>query len=120
VNKSGIQYKHSTGFFGPTRSGQVANAFLLEFAQEGLLITANFAKESPILIPWSAIVEVKTIEPGLVKTAVIVSVHYETRVHFHLPEDSLASLRQHIPAERFRKPESLFDEIKTRSQKRPK
>jgi hypothetical protein len=120
VTKPGIAFKHRSGFFGPTRQGQVANAFLLEFAQEGLLITPDFAKDSPILIPWSGIKEVQTIEPALVKTMIIVSVDYETRMHFHLPEAALSSLRQYVPIDRFRQPQNLVDEIKTRIKNRPR
>jgi len=46
--------------------------FSVELAQEGLLVTACFARRSPILIPWSEIqnVEIKDV-------AVQITVYYE-------------------------------------------
>jgi hypothetical protein len=51
VYKFGGRYPGCTGSFGHGRGSSIDGAFLIELAQEGLLVTANFAKQSPILVP---------------------------------------------------------------------
>lgn len=114
IHRTGARFKRCTGFFGDGRNGQVYEAFTLECAHEGLLITANFAKKTPILIPWPSVRDVETIDPVFTKTVVILSVDYEPRIRFHVPASALASLQQNLSADNFNKPQNLFDEIKNR------
>jgi hypothetical protein len=121
VHKFGGRYGGCSGFFGNhRRNNDVSSAFLIEFAQEGLAITANFAKKSPILIPWSAIREVEQIDGGFAPGAVIVNVDYETRMGFFLPKPALEDLQKNLPGTRFSEPKTLFGFIKERFQNRPK
>jgi hypothetical protein len=116
VHKFGGRYTGCTGSFGYGRGSSIDGAFLSEFAQEGLLVTANFAKQTPILVPWPSIREVETVEIIFGRTDVIVTVDYEKRVRFHLPKDALAGLQQNVPAGRFREPTSLLGLVKDRLQ----
>ena len=93
--------------------------FLIELAQEGFLVTVNFAR-TPILIPWSDIREVEQVDTGFLGPTVIASVDYDKRVRFHLPKDALAGLQQNVPAERFREPTSLLNMIKNRLHNPPR
>ena len=114
VHKFGGRFNRCTGFFGEARGNNVNGAFLIECAQEGLAVTANFARKSPILIPWSAIRNVEQIDTGFAGTQVIVNVEYERKTAFFVPKAALSELQQYIPAERFREPTSLFGMIKDR------
>ena len=119
VHKFGGRYKGCTGTFGECRGGSINGAFRIEFAQEGLLVTASFAKRSPLLIPWSSIREVEVVELPFGLTKVFVTVDYEKRVRFHLPKDALAGLQQNVSADRFRAPTSVMDMIKNRLRNPP-
>jgi len=118
AHKFGGRYKNRNASFGNRNEASIDSAFLIEFAREGFLVTPNFAKTLPILIPWAAIREVRTIDPGFMKPVVLVNVEHEKRMCFHLPEDALATLQQNVPADRFRAEASLFEVIKDRWQHR--
>ncbi len=117
VHKFGDRYKNLNASFGDRHEASIDSAFLIEFAQEGFLVTPNFARTLPILIPWASLHEVKPVIPGFImKAVVLVTVDYEKRVCFHLPKDALATLQQNVPADRVRAETSLFGEIKNRWQ----
>src|SRR5271154_5759514 len=59
-HKFGGRYKRQRGRFGGGLR-QTTGGFLIELAQEGFLVTANFAR-TPILIPWSAIRDVTELD----------------------------------------------------------
>jgi hypothetical protein len=120
VHKFGGRFRGCNGFFGERRDNNVNGAFLIECAQEGLAVTANFARQSPIPIPWSAIREVEQIDTGFAGTKVIVNVNYEKRMGFFLPKSALPELQQNVPADRFREPNSLFAMIKDRFHNPPR
>ena len=78
--------------------------FFIEFAQEGFLVTANFAANCPILIPWSGVREVSGLGSGTVITAVCIAVDYDRTLQFHLPISALPGIRRHVASDRFQKP----------------
>lgn len=114
AHKSGERYRRCTGSFGEHRGGNIDNAFLIEFAQEGLLVTANFARHLPILVPWPAIREVQTVDPGFLRAMVIVTVDYEKTMRFHLPREAMAGLQQNVARDRVREPTTFYELISKR------
>ncbi|MGD0139772.1 MAG: hypothetical protein ABSD28_12915 [Tepidisphaeraceae bacterium] len=100
VHALGAEYAVK-GMCGGLRSG--SKFFRIAFAQEGLLVTASFASDSPILIPWSSIREVSGADFGSWGGDVCVTVDCEKTLLFHFPKDALAVLQQNVPAERFQK-----------------
>jgi hypothetical protein len=99
VHKFGGRYKRQRGRFG---SGLRATTggFLIELAQEGFLVTANFARK-PILIPWSAIRDVTEMNMFGLTTRVEITVDYEQILKFTIPKDALTSIQENIPATQF-------------------
>jgi hypothetical protein len=100
AHKFGGRYKRQLGRFG-TGLRRTTGGFLIELAQEGFVVTANFA-HTPILIPWSAICDVKPDMFGLLSRVELV-VDYEPRLSFTVPEDALTFIQENIPAERLHK-----------------
>ena len=108
VHKFGDKYKGQTGVFGHKFANSptvIRSQFLIELAQEGLLVTPNFAKRSPILIPWTDICDV---------SGTTLTVNYENQLKFTTPEEALTAIQESVPAERLHKAESLSQLIKTR------
>ena len=97
AHKFGARYKRQLGRFG-TGLGRTTGGFLIELAQEGFVVTANFA-HTPILIPWSSICDVRSDMFGLLSRVEIV-VDYESRLSFTFPKDALTFIQENIPAER--------------------
>jgi len=87
--------------------------FSVELAQEGLLVTAYFARCSLILIPWSEIqnVEIKDM-------TIQITVHYERdeseTAKFTIPTEVLTVIQQNVPAERLHKATSFSELINNR------
>ncbi|MGD0769975.1 MAG: hypothetical protein ABSB42_17455 [Tepidisphaeraceae bacterium] len=104
IRALGAEYRVK-GSCGRLRSGRGSGGkfFQIAFAQEGLLVTASFASESPILIPWSSIRQVSGADFGSWGGDVCVRVDYEKTLLFHFPKDALAVLQQNVPAERIQK-----------------
>jgi hypothetical protein len=115
VHKLGGRYKRRDGFFGRGRRLALKGMFLIELAQEGVLVTASFARPAPILIPWSAIRHVSETRLGGMYSAVLMSVKYDREVKFHLPDEALAAMGQKVPAEHLDQSPSLVGLIKSRS-----
>jgi hypothetical protein len=107
VHKFGGRYKRQTIFFGSS-SRAATRGFLIELAQEGFLITANFAR-TPILIPWSAISDVTELDIFGLFSRVEVAVIYETKLKFTVPKEALTAIQEGVPAERFHK--AVFSEL---------
>jgi hypothetical protein len=116
---TGGRFAACVGFFRGSRSGNIRGAFLVECAPEGLLITANFARQLPILIPWSAIREVQPVATGFGRTDILVSVDFEKRMGFFLPAAALPELRRQVPPERVTAPTSLVEIITNRFRNQP-
>ena len=114
VHKFGARYKKQAGVFGSGRGSVVSGAFLIELAQEGLLITPNFAARFPILIPWPAIRDVSEMNLFGLYSTVLLTVDYEKPVKFHLPTDALKAIHENVPAEKFHATGSFLDLIKQR------
>jgi hypothetical protein len=99
VHKFGGRYKRQSAFIGNRQDSDVSGQFLIELAQEGLLVTANFSRD-PLLIPWSAIRDVEEMNV-FGWTQVRLTVDYESRLVFLLPKAALAEIHGNIPADRF-------------------
>lgn len=101
VHKFGGSYKRQTGFFDITAyGGVVSGAFLVELAQEGVLVTANFAR-TPLLIPWSAIRDVTETNMLGLKTCVRITADYEPILAFTIPKDALIAIQENVSTDRF-------------------
>ena len=116
VHKLGKKYTGQNGYFDRKYMNSpfcLFWLFLVELAQEGLLVTAHFARRSPILIPWSDIqnVEIKDV-------AVEITVYYERderdRVKFTIPKEALTEIQENVPAERLHKAASFSELIENR------
>ena len=115
VHKFGARYKNQSGDFGRGRGSVVSGTFLIELAQEGLLVTADFVKHLPILIPWSAIRDVSEANLFGFYSTVLLTVEYEKPVKFHLPTSALKAIHENVPAEKFHEARSFLDLIKQRA-----
>jgi hypothetical protein len=110
VHKFGTKYRCS-GAVGALR-GSWPN-YVIEFAQEGFVVTPNFARRSPILVPWSGIREISEVDAGGWGDVVTVTVEYDKLMQFYLSKDALQAIRENVPTERLRK-ESFSQLIKNR------
>lgn len=91
--------------------------FMIEFAPEGMLVTPDFAKTSPILVPWSAVGSVSEVA-AFGRSDVVLYVKCEKPFRLHFPSEAIPVLQRYLPAERFRKEESLSDLLKDRMNQR--
>jgi hypothetical protein len=99
AHKFGGRYQRQTGFFGTSRNSSDGGGFTLELAQEGLVVTADFDR-TPLLIPWPAIRDVE--EASLFGwTRLLITVDYESRLRFTLPQEALREIQGNVPPERF-------------------
>jgi hypothetical protein len=122
VHKLGAEYRVK-GMCGRLRSGRGSGSkfFRIAFAREGLLVTASFASDSPILIPWSSIREISGADFGSWGGDVCVRVDYEKPLLFHFPMEALALLQQNVPAERIQKfATSLGELLRNRMHQSPR
>ncbi len=94
--KTGEAYRAS-GFVGHESSGRYRQ-FLIEFASEGMVVTPNFARAWPIMIPWSAIKSVAALNFAV--SDVTVYLEYEKALAFSIPIAALPTLQEHVPADR--------------------
>jgi hypothetical protein len=101
VHKFGSEFRRCTGYFGRSGGVTVKYGFCVKCAQEGLCVTANFARGLPILIPWSAVREIRQVD-NILGGMLMVFADYESQVHFNLPKAALMELQKNIPANRFR------------------
>jgi hypothetical protein len=108
VHKFGGRYKRRSGFFGGSSKNCVSGMFLIELAQEGFLVTANFAR-TPILIPWSAIRDITEMNVFGFMSMNEITVDYEDKLSFTIPKDALTAIQESVPAERFHK--AVFSEL---------
>jgi hypothetical protein len=108
-HKFGEKYKRQSGFFGSNSNNNcVYGMFLIELAQEGFLVTANFAS-TPILIPWSAITNILEVDMFGMGTHIEITVDYEKKLSFTVPKDALTVIQENVPAERLHK--AVFSEL---------
>jgi hypothetical protein len=118
IHKSGRTYQGQTGYFNRdswNRPFQLPCLFLIEVAQEGLLLTAYFARRSPILIPWADIQKVDDVDVlGLSEVRIIVDYGSARRMTFHLPKEALTAIQESVPVERLHKTDSLSQLIRDR------
>lgn len=107
AHKFGGRYNRQSGCFYRT-GNRINGVFRIELAHEGLLITADFAGRSPILIPWPAIRDVTETNLGFLSKAML-SVDYEKELKFTLPVKALKEIQQNVPTDRFHK--TSFSEL---------
>ncbi|HTV49184.1 MAG TPA: hypothetical protein VMG59_12150 [Phycisphaerae bacterium] len=104
IHMSGEKYRaHGECVNFRFRHSGLYKPYLIELAQEGLLVTASFASGSPIFIPWSSVGGVSVIDLDHLGTAVGVTVDYEKIMRFELPNAALTTIQKNILAERFQK-----------------
>jgi hypothetical protein len=115
VHKLGGRYKRRTGYFGHERKLPLKGMFLLEFAEEGVLVTASFARRAPLLIPWTAVRNLTETRLSGSYAAVVMSLNYRKEVKFHLPDEAILALGKTVPPERLSHLAALPDLIKRRS-----
>jgi len=113
VHKLGGSYKRRTGFFGSGHRNGVNGMFLIEPALEGFLVTASFARRSPILIPWPAIRDVVEANIFELQPGVLLTVDYETPLKFSLPADASTVIRENVTEQRLHKVVSVSELVKT-------
>ena len=104
IDKTGETFR-AGGFFGSKIQYDArgrAQPFTVEPAQQGLLITASFASDAPIFIPWTGIREASWVE-SRVGSVLTVTVKNERILQFYLPKDAVPIVQKNIPAERFHK-----------------
>jgi len=77
--------------------------YVIESAQEGLLVTPHFARHLPVLIPWSGVRSVSEVDAGVFGSVVTLTVEYDKLMQFHLSKEALQAIREFLPAELFRK-----------------
>lgn len=111
IHKLGEKYSGQWAHFyrRPRHSFKVNRGISLELAEEGVLVTASFARHAPILILWPDIFEVdQTNLFGSQNTGILA--HYDKNttdrnnfVRFSLPPPALATVMKHVPAELLQK-----------------
>jgi hypothetical protein len=109
IDKTGGAFR-AGGFFGGKIQYQArgsAKPFTVEPAQQGLLITANFASNVPIFIPWTSVREASWVDGGL-GSVLTLTIENQRSLQFYLPKDAVPIVQANIPPERFHK-ESLGD-----------
>ena len=97
VHKLGMKYSRQDGYYNRRGSSESLNyMFCMEVAQEGLLVTAYFARRLPILIPWA---DVQSIEEVDLTSQIRFTVNYEgdRRMTFRLPKEALTVIQQNLP-----------------------
>jgi hypothetical protein len=120
VHKLGKKYAGQDGYFKRKSWNSpfcLFRLFLVELAQEGLLVTAYFARRSPILIPWSDIQKVEDEDTGMFGSSTVeITVDYERERHmtFSIPREALTVIQENVPAERLHKAASFSQLIKNR------
>ena len=105
IDKTGETFR-AGGFFGGRIQYDArgrAQPFTVEPAQQGLLITANFASDAPIFIPWIGIREASWVDEGSMGSVLTVTVENEWTLQFYLPKAAVPIVQKNIPAERFHK-----------------
>ena len=105
INKTGESFR-AGGFFGGRIQYDAhgrAQPFTVEPAQQGLLITASFASDAPIFIPWTGIREASWVDEGGMGSVLTVTVENEWTLQFYLPQDAVQIVQANIPPERFHK-----------------
>ena len=113
VERPGEVFKRLTGNIG---SAEFRRGFTVQLIQEGLLVRPDFARRSPILIPWSKISDVAVSEGTVFgrEQYLQLTVEWEKRLLFSLPPKVLPTLEKNVPTDRFRKvkvPLTLLGEL---------
>jgi hypothetical protein len=103
IDKTGETFR-AGGFFGDRIQYDArgrAQPFTVEPAQQGLLITANFASDAPIFIPWIGIREASWVDEGSMGSVLTVTVENKWTLQFYLPRDAVQIVQENVPVERF-------------------
>ena len=123
IHRFGKKYTGQTGYFNRkswNRPFCLSSLFSVELAQEGLLVTALFARNSPLLILWDDIRDVDDSDvfgwPTVLMTADYERgvVDHNREVIFSIPKDALTVIQANVPADRLHKTGSLSQLIKNR------
>ena len=114
----GKEYGGQSGLFdrkSQSRPFSLNSLFLVEPAQEGLLVTAYFARRQPILLRWSDIQKVEDQDlPGWSAVLVTAECDKERKITVTVPKEALTVIRSNVPPERWHKTNSFTQLIKNR------
>ena len=123
VQNPGQKYPGQTCYFNARQwrsSFSIQRMFSVELAQEGIVVTAYFARQSPLLIPWP---EVCAVEDATLfgSEIVHVSAYYDKAiadrryiVRFTVPREALPTMMGHVPIELLRKTDSFSELLRDR------
>lgn len=102
IERPGDTFKKQSGWIGST---EFRRAFDLQLIQEGIRVCPDFARRSPILIPWSKITEVAVSEARVFghQQNILLTVEWEKQLQFSLPPKVLPTIETGVSADRFRK-----------------
>jgi hypothetical protein len=101
LHKTGETY-WATGFIRRQNSGRY-RLYQIEFAAEGFIVTPNFARAWPILVPWSKIRNVAAMVnrgSSMFDSDVTIYVEDERGLGFSVPIAALATIQANVPADR--------------------
>jgi hypothetical protein len=119
IERLGNTFRKQTGYIGRT---EFERAFAVQLIQEGLLVRPVFAARSPVLIPWSKVMEVAVSGERYFGRAqnILLTLEWEKQLQFSLPPAVLPTVEKNVPADRLRKVKVplLFDLLKERWNKR--
>lgn len=125
VHKFGKKYTGQTGYFNRkswNRPFCLSSLFSVELAQEGLLVTALFARNSPLLILWADVRDVNDSDVFGWPTVLVTAdyergvVDHDREVTFSLPKAALTVIQANVPADRLHKTDSFSELIKKRAE----
>jgi hypothetical protein len=94
------------------------SGFRIQIAREGLTVTASFAPDKPILIPWASIQKVDFVDMGVLASLVVLTVDSERSVQFYLHKDAIAALQKHVPGEHVHRIGSILEVLAARAAQR--
>jgi hypothetical protein len=126
VQKLGEKYSSQSGLFVRKSwrwFSSIKSMFTVELARQGVLVTAGFARNAPLLIPWSDIFKVDQLTLfGSEK--IFISARYDQEiagqkslVQFSLPAAALATVMGNVPAELLQQTSSFSEVIRNRLNK---
>jgi hypothetical protein len=104
IERPGDTFKNQTGWIGNT---EFRRTFNIQLLQEGIRVCPNFARRSPIMVPWSKITGVAVSEARVVgvQQNVLLTAEWEKLLQFSLPPKVLPTVEANVPADHFRKVE---------------
>ena len=101
---AGEAYKKRDGVIGDDVYRQ---RFNIHLTSEGVYVCAFFARQAPILVPWSSIRSVSDCNLILLLT-----VDYDKTMQFYLPSAASAFVKEKVPVERWQKGDVIVGSAK--------